>query len=343
MTGNYRSFATYNEILSQGEIIGPIIDRWPAPPADLWSSERIVLTGCGSSLFLAQTIAHSWRLRLGLPCRAFPASELLLRPESCFEEDRRTLVLGFSRTGETTETIRALHVARERQGFPIIPVTCYADSTLARLSSRPVVIAEAQEESSIMTRAFTGILAAFLIWAGAGREIRKLPGIIAESLRRHSDSIEELARLHFSQVVFLGTGPFLPLARESALKLTEMTGLPALAVQTFEFRHGNQRVLNSDSLVWLFSGRADVPLLGEVIPDFRNRGAKVLLAGSCLPESLQNQVEFTLNQTCKLAASEVEVAALLHLSHLYAFFRTVHLGGHPDHPEGRSRVTTLAV
>jgi fructoselysine-6-P-deglycase FrlB-like protein len=266
-----------------------------------------------------------------------------MRPESCFEEDRRTLVFGLSRTGETPETIRALQIARDRQGFPIIPVTCYPDSILAGLSSRSVLLPEAREDSSIMTRAFTGILAAFLFWAGLAKETKKLPEAIAESLNRHSGAVEEMAVRPYEQVVFLGSGPFLPVTRESALKLTEMAGLAAQAAQTYEFRHGSQRLLGRGSLVWLFAGREDIPYLNEVIPPLRELGAEVLVSGCRLPDSVSAAADFTLNQTCTLASSEVEAAALVHLTQLYAFFRTVHLGGHPDHPEGLSRVTALSV
>jgi tagatose-6-phosphate ketose/aldose isomerase len=56
-------------------------------------------------------------------------------------------------------------------------------------------------------------------------------------------------------VVYLGSGPLEGLARESALKLLELTGgrVPAIAETPLGFRHGPKSVLNGDSLVVVYN------------------------------------------------------------------------------------------
>ena len=68
--------------------------------------EPVIFTGCGSTYYLALAAASLTQQMTGLSCRAFPASELWLYPQSSYV-DGKTLLVAISRSGATTETLKA--------------------------------------------------------------------------------------------------------------------------------------------------------------------------------------------------------------------------------------------
>ncbi len=92
------------------------------------------MTGCSSPAAARRTI---WRIAgaalfqqfTGINARAYPASEIALLPDFVFLPQSNPLLITVSRSGETTETVEAVRVFRERTGNPVIAVTCASDST----------------------------------------------------------------------------------------------------------------------------------------------------------------------------------------------------------------------
>ena len=76
--------------------------------------ESIIFTGCGSTYYLSLAAAALTQEMTGLPCRAFPSSELWLYPGSSYAGGK-TLLVAVSRSGETTETLRACQSFLDRE------------------------------------------------------------------------------------------------------------------------------------------------------------------------------------------------------------------------------------
>jgi tagatose-6-phosphate ketose/aldose isomerase len=66
--------------------------------------------------------------------------------------------------------------------------------------------------------------------------------------------VNQMAVKGFSRIVYLGSGPLESLAKESALKVLELTSgrILALANTSLGFRHGPKSVLNATTLVVVF-------------------------------------------------------------------------------------------
>src|SRR5687768_15272209 len=99
-----QSSYTHSEIISQ-------MDAWKDALATvtsqsdviqkLWQQgnyEFLIFTGCGSTYYLAQIAASLFQAKLSVFARAVPASELLLRPESIYLPQKRTLLVTISRS-----------------------------------------------------------------------------------------------------------------------------------------------------------------------------------------------------------------------------------------------------
>src|SRR5690606_34839630 len=88
------------------------------------------------------------------PVRALPASELLLHPHAWSAAPTDTPLIGISRSGSTSETVRAL----ERWDGPRLAVTCDGSSPLAAAASTRVDLDHAAEESVVQTPSFTTMM-----------------------------------------------------------------------------------------------------------------------------------------------------------------------------------------
>src|SRR5512140_143918 len=130
---------------------------------------QILFTGCGSTYYLALAAASLAQEFTGLPCRAFPASELWLNPASAYLQ-KDSLLVAVSRSGETTETLRACEAFQADKRGELLTLSCYGDMPLAKLGALNLVFPSGQEQSVAQTRAFStlylGTVALACLWAG---------------------------------------------------------------------------------------------------------------------------------------------------------------------------------
>jgi len=310
-------------------------------------AERILLTACGSSLHLSQSVTFVFQKMLRKRCVAVPASEFLLYPEVWLQADK-TLMAALSRTGETPETNRALETARQYlPTLETLSVSCYPES---RMGSDPaglkVLFPEAQEQSVVMTRAFGCIL--FWFYLLADRTAGAASGWAQHIARDIRTAIDRNAPLlqrwgqdeSVKRIFFLGSGPFLGLAYESALKVKEMCAMHAEGYQTYEFRHGPKALLNDSSLVFLYSSPEDGPYLKEIIAEFRTLGARVILVGQELKPALAAAATEAITFSSLLPTLYLPLL-YLHLPQLLAFHRAIHFGLDPDKPKNLTKVTSI--
>src|ERR1700739_956748 len=119
---------TYKEIVSQSDV-------WQTVLHDLKqnkSAENMLRTsnqkaswlfvGCGTSFYLADAAATSWTLLTGEPTRAVPGSEILLYPALTRSEAANLRAVVISRSGHTSEAIRAAQVLRKDMRIPTIGI-----------------------------------------------------------------------------------------------------------------------------------------------------------------------------------------------------------------------------
>jgi glucosamine--fructose-6-phosphate aminotransferase (isomerizing) len=221
-------------------------------------ARRIVLTGAGSSLYIAQVAAATMREVCHLPGEAVPLSEVLLRPDGVFPGTDHEVgpVIVVSRSGTTTEALEVIRSVRAH-GHHTLAVTCRPDSSMAALADSVLAVPEADERAVVMTRSVAA-MASLLMRLGARvgeahaarfvRDLDALPGRWEET-GPHVERAFELATQLPSRVVVLGGGAAHGIANEAVLKLTEMSQVPASAYHPMEFRHGPISVCEPGVLV----------------------------------------------------------------------------------------------
>jgi glucosamine--fructose-6-phosphate aminotransferase (isomerizing) len=223
----------------------------PALPFDFARLPRITISACGSA-FYAGMVGRWWFESLArIQTDADIASEFRYRAPPMSKDGMGLLV---SQSGETADTLAALHYMRE-QNQHLLSIVNVPESSMARVSDVVLETVAGPEMSVASTKAFTAqlsVLACLAIVAGRAREtlsrdreqelmasLLAVPGQ-AEDVLDKSDTIRTLAHriVDARDVLFLGRGGCFPIALEGALKLKEISYIHAEGYAAGEMKHG---------------------------------------------------------------------------------------------------------
>jgi glucosamine--fructose-6-phosphate aminotransferase (isomerizing) len=244
-------------------------------PAAIRGHEQHVLLGCGTSYYLAQSVAAALN-GAGVPSLAVPGGEWLTRPGAYLPAGTPAQVLAFSRSGESTETVQAA-VRSRAAGLHVTALTCEAGSSLARHADRVLYTETHPAEGIVMTASASLMLLTGLRLAGlqfGEGEIRAAQVLLAQAREGFAALIH--GRTHF---VFLGAGELYGVAQEGALKLQEMSLTYTQAYHPMEYRHGPISLVDERTVVVLLSQPGNLADDARLVQELRSKGARVLGLG----------------------------------------------------------------
>lgn len=229
------------------------------------SDLRIVLTGAGTSAFAGEILAPALSRSLGRRVEAVATTDIVSNPRECFAEDRPTLLVSFARSGDSPESVTATELAEQcLTEVHHLVVTCNVAGELHQRHSgadRSLVLLmpeQANDQGFAMTSSFTCMMLA--TWLTLGRSTtedglaERLASAAEQVLTTRGPAAQALAERGYKRVVYLGSGPLGGLARESALKLLELTagGVVSYFDSALGFRHGPKSVLDDRSLAVVY-------------------------------------------------------------------------------------------
>lgn len=308
---------------------------------------RVILTGAGSSGFIAEMVADQINAQWPAEVRALHTTSLLTHPALYLSPERPTLLVSFARSGSSPESVAAVDLVREHVAQArFLDITCNGEGELARrgrghddtftLLMPPASCDRAFAMTSSLSCMMLAALCAFdrAPWAQRTERLQLLAAHGREALAQWEAPVAALADGDFSRVIYLGSGPLEALAREASLKLLELTAgrVLALANTPLGFRHGPKSTLDADTLVVLL--RSADPLARRYEQDLLDELRRDGIAGRVLsvgPEGEGAQPgDFVLATP---ALPDPWLAPLwLTLAQRYALRRSAALGLTPDNP-----------
>jgi len=343
---NNRGEFTRAEILSQPEAwqaAAEVLQTYRNDLTRLWRRGRydhVIFTGCGSPYYLALAAAALFQELNGQPARALPASELWLSPRSAYARHGKTLLVAVSRSGETTELVRACEAFKQAGRGDLVTIACYPDRPLTAQGALNIVLPSGQEESLAQTRAFSTLYLATVAlnawWSDQSAivdELQRVPEAgrkLIENYRALAQAIGTAADL--DRFYFLGGGPRYGLACELSLKMKEMSLSHSEPFHFMEFRHGPMSmVTNTTAIIGLVSEGNYAPEM-KVLHEMQERGARLVSIG-----------EAEVTAEFRSGVSEAARSVLyLPIGQLIAFERSLFNGLNPDRPENLTAVIKLA-
>jgi len=351
---DFDDLLTWRESSTSGVAIAAAIEAADGAPSAardvLATAERIVVTGAGSSYYLAQAAAAAARAAMHRPVFAAPLSELILRPDGVLVaaagpgSAAREPVVIISRSGSTSEAVDVAERMRAA-GHPTVAVTCRGDSPLARTADVALVSPEGDEAAIVMTRSFASMLALLLrlVATVAGDErlasdLGELPGRWAEATAAATVG-RRLGETDWGRVVILGGGPAFGIAAEWGLKLTETSQVPTSAYEPLEFRHGPISLCEPGTLVVGLVGGAGAADEVAVVQEAARLGATTWLLVRDADEA-----GGTGGEVSRVGGGLHPVARLpllVHPAHALALSLALTRGCDPDAPRHLGQVVIL--
>ena len=318
----------------------------------------VVLTGSGSSLFVGECLAIPIQRALEVPVSAVPSGALLTHLDGHLPPARDGLLVSFARSGNSPESSAAIEeVLRARPAWHHLIITCNGAGRLARYGSRDRVQALVLDDrtcdrSLVMTSSFTNmtVAGAALAWLGAGAAYRagiERLAALADHILRASDQLANVATKGFRSAIFLGSGARFGAARESALKMLEMTdGRVHTSAETYlGLRHGPMCAVHEDTLVVCFLSSDDVARAYELdlIRELnRKQLGRRLLVGDDIPDDIVRTLDIAID--CPgLHAIGDDLAAVTDvvIGQLLALFRSLAFGLKPDAPSSDNVISRV--
>ncbi len=243
---------------------------------------RIMLSGAGTSAFIGNCLAPYLDGRLGLRCDAVATTDIVANPAACLSRRSPLLLVSFARSGSSPESLAAFELAERLAAVHHLVVTCNPAGDLAqraRASRNALLLLlpeETHDRSFAMTSSFTCMTyAALHALRGleAGRSsLDAMAAATEHVLEREAARMRALADADVERVVYLGSHVLRGLARESSLKLLELTDGRCVAIDDtpLGFRHGPKTIVNDRTLVVVFvsndpcTRRYDLDLVAEL-------------------------------------------------------------------------------
>lgn len=306
---------------------------------------HLVLTGSGSSVYVAECLAPVLQARMGIPCRAIAAGTLMTDLDGTVPSGDGLLV-SIARSGDSPESVAAVdRMLAERPAWRHLVVTCNAEGRLAtryRGDDRVHVhlLAPATNDRSlVMTSSFTNLTLAItglLPEAKPGDAVARVAEIL---FARHGDTLAQWGGREHDAVLYLGDGAAHGAAHEAALKMLEMSAgaVRVMTETSLGLRHGPMAWLNRDSLLVVFlSGDANVRAYqGDLLRELSRKGLgrNRLVVGEKIADDWVGEAGAALDLDGFDTLAPVHQALVCVLvGQLLAFFQCLARGQHPDAP-----------
>ncbi|MCD6207158.1 MAG: glutamine--fructose-6-phosphate transaminase (isomerizing) [Methanosarcinales archaeon] len=319
---------------------------------DLRDVERIVVLACGTS--------HNAGLFGRYAIERFSKIPVVVEVASEFRYmnpiiDDRDLVVAITQSGETADTLAAMREAGSR-GCKKLGIVNVLGSGMTR-ECECLFTRAGPEIGVAATKSFTSQLAVLLLLSvalGSDRkvlstasvnefvyELRQLGGNIQRVLN-DAPAIKECAALFTDadRFLFMGRGANYPIALEGALKLKEISYVPAEGFPAGELKHGPLALISEGVPVIAIATRDTVydKLLGN-IKEVEARGATVVGIASEGDTEITKYVNYVLRipDTNPLIAPILSSVVL----QLFAYYVAYHRGCEIDKPRNLAKSVTV--
>lgn len=256
---------------------------------ELVKAKRFILTAQGTALHSAMIGEYLLEDLAKIPCECEYASEFRYR--NPIIEDR-SVVVAVSQSGETADTLAALHEATDR-GALSLGVVNVVGSTIARDTDAGVYLRVGPEIGVASTKAFVGqvaVLTMISLYLARRRfmsghevaemitELEAIPDKI-ERILEQNELIKDVTQKYVDQEnwLFLGRGYNYPTALEGALKLKEISYIHAEGMPAAEMKHGPIALITEGMpVVFIANKGSQYDKVMSNIEETRSRGGHVI-------------------------------------------------------------------
>ncbi len=319
----------------------------------LVNAKRLIIAACGTSWHAGLVGEYLFEHLAKLSVEVEYASEFRYREPLIDEED---VMLVISQSGETADTLAAVHEAKER-GALVLGVCNVVGSTIARETDAGVYTHAGPEIGVASTKAFTAqvsVLAMMAIMLGQKRnvidpeyaarlieELDRIPQKVKQIVE-NSDNIKRMAELftYAPNFLYLGRTYNFPVALEGALKLKEISYIHAEGYPAAEMKHGPIALIDAMMPVVVIAAtdHTNEKMISN-IEEVKARKGRIISVTGTENEDVINLSEFS----CPIPETEDCLSPLLTVIplQLLSYYIAVNRGCNVDQPRNLAKSVTV--
>ena len=324
---------------------------------------RIILTGAGTSAFAGEVCEPYLTSLLNKRVEAIATTDLVASPKSYFIKGMPTLLISFARSGNSPESVHAVNLASQLvDDLYQIVITCNENGKLAKNTvndEKSLLLLMPPQTNDLgfaMTSSFTTmVLNAMALFninniENFSSDVDKLSNSVNDFIENNIEKVTSLSNEDFERIVYLGSSTSKGIARESALKVLELTAgkVNASYDTPLGFRHGPKSVVDDEtvSVIYIsndeYTRKYDLDLAKEMLAHKKND--KVVIVGDNIEEDILNKADYVFN--VENINYNVENKVLLPLQQIIfgqmlSFLKSVNLGITPDNPCPKGEVNRV--
>ncbi|MEO1236817.1 MAG: glutamine--fructose-6-phosphate transaminase (isomerizing) [Planctomycetota bacterium] len=272
---------------------------------ELVRAKRVILTAQGTAYHAGLIGEYLFEDLAKLPSVAHYASEFRYR--NPIIEDG-SVVVAISQSGETADTLAALHEAKDRGALALGAVNVVG-STMSRETDAGVYLRVGPEIGVASTKAFVGQVAVLTMMAlYVGRRRYLAPDVVADYLTQLEAIPDHIATIVQQSVLirdavekvvdrdnwlFLGRGYSYPVALEGALKLKEISYIHAEGMPAAEMKHGPIALIDDGMpVVFVATRGSQYDKVISNIEEVKARGGRVLAVATEGDTQIEKYADF---------------------------------------------------
>jgi len=251
--GDYAHF-TIKEISEQPDTILRAVDNNQIQQLvdNIKQAKNLYITGSGTSYNAAEIAKYLMSKFAKIKINTLISSELPFSPN---EIESGSTLITISQSGESADVLEAVKIAKE-SNTKILSIVNLLNSSLSQQSSLAIGLNCGPEIGVAATKSFTSQLAILyritdqLCNGCISPDWKKVSDAISQVLSNNL-KIKELAKnlKEITDIYVLGRGIHLPIAREAALKLKELSYIHAEGIPGGELKHGPLALMDSNVYV----------------------------------------------------------------------------------------------
>lgn len=309
------------------------------------TQKKFVFFGCGSSYMLAKSAAALFSSLPGTAAQAVPAGDYIVNPAFWTETVRGSIVVTLSRSGRTSEIVRAVKHIKDTLGCPVVSLSMQDKNDIMPMSDLDLTFDWCHDNSVCQTRTVTNLYAGLLLLAAAYAG----DGALADSVRSASvgsadfqaksrAALERVAALDWDNVVVLADGPVCGLAEEGALAFTEICMLTGRYFHLLDYRHGPIVVSDPSTLTIMLLSPGEEDLQSAMVRDVISHGGPVVTVSGQSGNPYGAAEHIQIERINDFAAWGIP---FIYLAQMLALLKAEAMGGNPDAPKGLDAFITL--
>ncbi|MCB9747166.1 MAG: glutamine--fructose-6-phosphate transaminase (isomerizing) [Candidatus Omnitrophica bacterium] len=336
--------------LKKGEVV---LEGLNLTEKQLQSIKNITIVACGTAYHAGMVGKYIIEHLSGRPVNIDVSSEFRYRDPIV---DKHTLLLAISQSGETADTLAAVREAKNK-GAKVVSVCNVIGSSLARESDGVLYTHAGPEIGVASTKAYTAQVMMLYLFAIKLASIYKkvsekeLKAIISKlkqipqaykQILDHKENIATMAKAnsHFGCFLFLGRNINYPTALEGALKLKEISYIPAEGYAAGEMKHGPIALIDEYRAVVCVAVQSETyDKMVSNIQEIRSRKGKVIAVATEGDQTIQDHAEHVVfvPKTHPLLTPLLAVIPL----QLIAYYISVQRGCDVDQPRNLAKSVTV--